>query len=59
MDAKIYDKEIYQKNESFKNTIIIILVFLIGFFAGYVANSFASPTPESNKNNNTSQGVLK
>jgi hypothetical protein len=45
-------------------TIIIIVVFLLGFFAGYVANSFSS-TPENEINNidnitdssNTSEGV--
>ena len=40
---KVYDKEIYQKQESIKYTLIIILVFLLGFFAGYVASSFTTP----------------
>lgn len=39
---KVYDKEIYNKQESLKTTIIIILVFLIGFVAGYLAKSFNS-----------------
>ena len=37
---KVYDKEIYQKQESIKYTVIIIIVFLLGFVAGYFASSF-------------------
>ena len=37
---KVYDKEIYNKQESIKTTVIMIFVFLIGFVAGYLANSF-------------------
>ena len=40
---KVYDKEIYEKQESIKFTLLVIIVFLVGFFAGYIANSFASP----------------
>lgn len=50
---KVYDKEIYQKQQSITTTIIIIVVFLLGFFAGYVANSFTS-TPENEVNNTNS-----
>ena len=39
---KVYDKEIYEKQESIKFTLLIIIVFLVGFFAGYLANSFAA-----------------
>ena len=39
---KVYDKEIYEKQESIKFTLLIIIVFLVGFFAGYIANSFTS-----------------
>lgn len=45
---KVYDKEIYTKQESIKTTAIIILVFLIGFVAGYLANTFNnSYTPKN------------
>ena len=37
---KIYDKEIYKKQESIRTTTIIIVVFLIGFAAGYFATTF-------------------
>lgn len=45
---KVYDKEIYQKQESIKYTVIIIVVFLLGFIAGYFANSFSNAEPKSN-----------
>ena len=39
---KVYDKEIYEKQESIKFTLLVIVVFLVGFFAGYFACSFTS-----------------
>ena len=39
---KVYDKEIYEKQESIKFTLLIVIVFLVGFFAGYLANSFTN-----------------
>lgn len=39
---KVYDKEIYEKQESIKFTLLIVIVFLVGFFAGYIAHSFTS-----------------
>ena len=59
---KIYDKEIYKKQESIKMTIIVIVVFLIGFVAGYLATSFGivGNTADSNKEISQSQNeVLK
>jgi len=47
---KVYDKEIYEKQESLKFTLLIIVVFLVGFFAGYLANSFTSQKEVSNNN---------
>ena len=49
---KVYDKEMYNKQESIKTTIIMILVFLIGFVAGYLANSFNSTNNVNTINNN-------
>lgn len=48
--VKVYDKEIYEKQESIKFTFLIIIVFLLGFFAGYIANSFThkKETPQNN-----------
>jgi len=51
---KVYDKEIYEKQESIKFTLLIIVVFLVGFFAGYFANSFTSQK-EATTNNNSIQ----
>lgn len=48
---KVYDKEMYNKQETLKTTVIFIAVFLLGFFAGYITNSFTSETHESNTNN--------
>ena len=48
---KVYDKEIYEKQESIKFTLLIIVVFLVGFFAGYFANSFTSIKSIENSNN--------
>lgn len=39
---KVYDKEMYNKQESIRTTVIIVLAFLIGFVAGYLANSFST-----------------
>ena len=32
---KIYDKYMYKSQEKLKNTILIIIVFLLGFISGY------------------------
>lgn len=48
---KIYDKEMYHKQEEIRNVIIIIVAFLVGFFVGYIANSFS----QDNINNNIVQ----
>lgn len=47
---KVYDKEIYEKQESIKFTLLIIIVFLVGFFAGYLASSFSSQREVANNN---------
>ncbi len=47
---KVYDKEIYEKQESLRFTLLIIVVFLVGFFAGYIANSFTSQKEVANNN---------
>lgn len=53
---KVYDKEIYNKQESIKTTVIMIFVFLIGFVAGYLANSFSNT---NNINQNQNQNNVK
>lgn len=49
---KVYDKEIYNKQESLKTIVVIIIVFLLGFFAGYVAHPFNEVHEQKNKNTN-------
>lgn len=36
---KIYDKEMYKTTENLRNIIVIIAVFLIGFFIGYITGN--------------------
>lgn len=47
---KVYDKEIYSKQESLRTIIVIIVVFLLGFFAGYTAKSFNETQRPENTN---------
>lgn len=37
---KIYDKEMYQKEQWIKTVLIIAVVFIVGFIVGYVAHNF-------------------
>lgn len=39
---KVYDKDMYNRQESLRTTVIMILVFLLGFVAGYLASSFST-----------------
>ncbi len=48
---KVYDKEMYSKQESLKTTVVFIIVFLLGFFAGYITNSFTRDAEKQNTNN--------
>ena len=52
LKMKVYDKEMYNKQESIKTTVIMIIVFLIGFVAGYLANSFSNTNQNTVTNNN-------
>lgn len=47
---KVYDKEIYSKQESLRTIVVIIIVFLLGFFAGYMAKSFNETHKPENTN---------
>ena len=48
---KIYDKEMYNRQEEIRNIVIIIVTFLIGFFVGYLANSFTNNKENENSVN--------
>lgn len=47
---KVYDKEIYSKQESLRTIVVVIVVFLLGFFAGYMAHSFNDMQKPENTN---------
>jgi len=49
---KVYDKEIYKKQESISITVIIIIVFLLGFFAGYITHSYSNVKESNTINSN-------
>ena len=38
--VKIYDKEMYISSEKLKTISIIIIIFIIGFIAGYFSSNF-------------------
>ncbi len=37
---KIYDKEMYQKEQWIKSTLLVVGVFIVGFIVGYFVHSF-------------------
>lgn len=45
---KIYDKEIYKSQENMRVVVIIIVSFLLGFFAGYFTNTISHPVKQEN-----------
>ena len=47
---KVYDKEIYNKQESMRTVIIFIFIFLLGFVAGYYAKGFNDTQKQENTN---------
>ena len=56
---KVYDKEIYEKQESIKFTVLVIVVFLVGFVAGYLACSFTSQKDTPKNENLKIENVTK
>ena len=56
---KVYDKDMYNRQESLRTTVVIILVFLIGFVAGYLASSFSTPNNEVIENKTVKITELK
>ena len=37
---KIYDKDMYQKEQKMQSIIMIVIIFVIGFVIGYFAHNF-------------------
>jgi len=56
---KVYDKEIYKKQESISMTFILIIVFLLGFFTGYITNSFSNVEKNDIINSNNIGAQIK
>ena len=56
---KVYDKEIYKKQESISMTFILIVVFLLGFFTGYITNSFSNAEKNDAINSNNIEAQIK
>lgn len=48
--VKIYDKEMYISQEKFRTIILIIIVFLIGFVAGYFSKDVINPENAAHTN---------
>ena len=54
--VKIYDKEMYISQEKLRTIVLIILVFLIGFVAGYFSKDIIAENAEHTNNSSyTSQ----
>ncbi|MCI8411046.1 MAG: hypothetical protein HFJ40_01075 [Clostridia bacterium] len=47
---KIYDKEMYNKEKNMKTIVLIIVVFLLGFFTGYIVNDLKQSNNEISTN---------
>ena len=48
---KVYDKEMYNKQESIKTVVITIIVFLLGFLSGYFARNINETQQQENTGN--------
>lgn len=45
---KIYDKEIYQKEQWIKSVLLVIGIFVLGFVVGYFVHNFEKQDQISN-----------
>lgn len=52
--VKIYDKDMYISQEKLKTIAIIIIIFIIGFIAGYFSSSFMNTNDINNNEYNGS-----
>lgn len=53
--VKIYDKDMYISQEKLRTIVVIILIFVIGFLAGYLsANLINNDEQDGNENINDS-----
>lgn len=40
MKMKIYDKDMYQKEQWIKSVLLVVGIFVLGFIVGYFVNNF-------------------
>lgn len=52
--VKIYDKDMYISQEKLRTIAIIIVIFVIGFIAGYFSSSLISTNVENVQNGENS-----
>ena len=55
---KIYDKEIFRRNEVLKSTLLLLITFLLGFAIGYIANIDKTYVKELEKKIEEKQNVI-
>ncbi len=59
--VKIYDKDMYISQEKLRTIIVIIVIFVIGFIAGYFSNDLVKTNigheNEPNYSNNIDEGT--
>ncbi len=57
--VKIYDKEMYISQEKIKTIVIIIIVFLIGFIAGYFSKDVIAENTDDSANSSYNNQVVE
>ena len=57
--VKIYDKEMYISQEKIKTIVIIILVFLLGFVAGYFSKDVIAENIDDSANSSYNNEVVE
>ena len=55
--VKIYDKDMYISQEKLKTIVIIIVIFVIGFIAGYFSNDLVKTNMGHETTQNSSNNV--
>ena len=55
---KIYDKEMFKTQQELGTVILIIVVFLVGFFVGYITNSYAHSRNKNAENQHANEQQL-
>ena len=56
---KVYDKEIFRKNEVLKSTLLLLVTFLLGFAVGYIANIDKASVNELEKELKEKESIIQ